>query len=306
MARPEKNLEHAAPETVEELEALKKWWNSHGNVVTIAAIVVLVAVIGVQQYGRMKQSASSEALMSLQQAGSPQALEEIIAGNRSSVVTPLARLRLAALYFEQEQYALALSTYEEFLKKHPKHQMLAVAELGLAHSLEANGKVDEAAEKFRAFVEANPDSYLTTTARLGLGRSLILAGKKDDGKAVLDLLITETAGTRWAAYADELVRAKDRLTIPAAPASTDLSTFFSPEQSPSSILFEPPEDSATVEIPFEGAPVVEATVEEESVQESAPAAEEVPVAEATPEQDTPAAEETPAEEKQVAEEAPAN
>ena len=65
-------------------------------------------------------------------------------------------------------------------------------------------------------------------------RSLILAGKKDEGKKVLDLFITENAGTRWAAYADELIKAKNRLVLPSAPAAADLSTFFSaeaPEQS---------------------------------------------------------------------------
>ncbi len=305
MAKQEKNLDHATPETVEELESLKKWWSAHGNAVTIAMIAILVAVIGVQQYGRMKKRAASETIMTLETARSTQAVEEIIAADKSSVATPLARLRLAAMYFSQEQHALAQSTYEEFLKKHPKHQMAPVAEVGLAHSLEATGKVDEAAEKFRAFVEANTNSYLTTTARLGLGRSLILAGKKDEGKAVLDLLITETAGSRWAGYADELARAKDRLIIPAAPASTDLSDFFSPEQNPAAILVEPPEDSVAVELPVGETPGVEAPVEEAPVEEAAAAAEEAPVGEEAPVQEAPAAKEAPTEETSVVEEPPA-
>ncbi|NLB68819.1 MAG: hypothetical protein GX804_03910, partial [Lentisphaerae bacterium] len=68
----------------------------------------------------------------------------------------------------------------------------------------------------------------------------------DEGKAVLDLLITEKAGSRWAVYADELARAKDRLKIPQIPSTTDLSSFFSPEMSPLQILEEPVDEEASV------------------------------------------------------------
>jgi len=231
MANEDKNLSHAAPETVEELEALKDWWDAHGNKVTIVMIAVLVAVIGFQQYGRWRERAGAKSMSDFDSARTPEALEEIIAADASSAVTPLARLRLAGIYFNDEKFALSQSAYEGFLAKNAKHRFAPVAELGLAHCLEANGQVAEAAEKFRLFAEANPNSFLAPTARLGHGRCLILSGKAEEGKKVLDLFITEKAGTRWAAYADELIRSMDIITIPSAPAPTDLSSFFSAEES---------------------------------------------------------------------------
>lgn len=231
MANEDRNLSHAAPESVEELEALKTWWNSHGDRVTMGVIAVLVAVIGFQQYTRWQSKANTNAMAAFDSARTPEALEQLINDNASKTVTPLARLRLANIYFGEQNYTLAQSAYEAFLSENANHPLADVATVGLAHSLEANGKVEEAAAKFKAFAEAKPDSFLAPMAQIGLGRCLILAGQRDEGKGVLDLFITEKAGTKWASYADELLRAKDRLTIPAAPASTDLSSFFSAEES---------------------------------------------------------------------------
>ena len=232
MAQKEKNLAHATPETVDELEEFKIWWNKHGNAVTIVMVAVLLVVIGVQQFNRWQERRTADAMSRLYMSNSPAELEELIAAGKSKPATALARLRLAGVYYSEGQYELAQGVYRAFLDNSPKHGLAAVAQVGLAHSLEAAGKVDEAAAEFKAFVEANPDSFLTTTARLGLGRSLILAGKKDDGKAVLDLLITEAAGTRWASYADELIKAKDLLAVPTASTGADMMSFFSPELQP--------------------------------------------------------------------------
>jgi len=231
MANEDRNLSHAAPEPIEELEALKSWWNSHGDKVTMVLIAVLVAVIGWQQYGRWHTRTNSRAMSEFDTARTPEALEMLINDNASKTVTPLARLRLASIYFADEKYTLAQSAYEAFLTENANHPMVNVAKMGLAHCLEANGKVEEAAAKFKAFAEENPDSFLTPMALIGQGRCLILAGQRDEGKAVLDLFITEKAGTRWASYADEILRSKDRLSVPVAPASTDLSSFFSAEES---------------------------------------------------------------------------
>lgn len=231
MANEDRNLSHAAPESIEELEALKAWWNSHGDKVTMGLIAVLVVVFGYQQYTRWHEKSSARAMTAFDSARSPEALEQLINDNASKTVTPLARLRLASIYFAEQNYTLAQSAYEAFLTENANHPLVDVATVGLAHSLEANGKVEEAAAKFKAFAEAKPDSFLAPMAQIGLGRCLILADRDDEGKGVLDLFITEKAGTRWASYADEILRDKDRLTIPVAPASTDLSSFFSGEES---------------------------------------------------------------------------
>jgi len=233
MANEERNLSHVTTESLDEIEALKGWWNKHGDKISILAIAVLAVVIGFQQYGRWSVRKNARAMTAYDQAQTPEALEELINENASKTITPLARLRLGSAFFQQEKYALAESVYETFLKETPNHELADIAKVGLAHALEANGLVEEAAEKFKGFTESQPDSFLAPLATIGLGRTLILAGRRDEGKAVLDLFITETAGTRWAAFADEILRSKDRLTVPEVSGSADLSSFF-PVDSPDS------------------------------------------------------------------------
>lgn len=227
MAKEDRNLAHAAPEAIDELEAFKDWWDAHGNKVTIVLIAILALVVGFQQFTRWREKSAERAMSAFDQARTPEALEEIIAADKSSAVTPLARLRLAGVYYSTEKYDLAQSAYEAFLKKNAKHPLADIAKVGLAHCLEAQGKVAEAAAAFGAFADARPDSFLAATARLGQGRNLILAGSHDEGKRILDLFIAEKAGTTWAAQADEIVQAIGRIAIPAPSAPmTDIASLF--------------------------------------------------------------------------------
>lgn len=271
MAKEERNLSHVTTESIDELEALKGLWQTHGDKISMLIIAILATVIAVQQFGRWSARKDARALADYDRARTPEALEELINQNASKVVTPLARLRLAGVFFQQEKYALAESVYETFLKETPTHEFADIAKVGLAHALEANGLVQEAAEKFKAFTEAQPDSFLVPMATIGLGRTLILAGRRDEGKAVLDLFITETAGTRWAAFADEILRSKDRLTVPEVPGTADFSSFFPMEGSePEAIVGEPEAEvemaPATEEPAVENQAVEEPVVDEPAVE----------------------------------------
>ena len=137
MAKEDRNLAHAAPETIDELEAFKDWWDAHGNKVTIVLIAVLALVVGFQQFTRWREKSAERAMSAFDQARTPEALEELIAAGKSAAVTPLARLRLAGVYFAEGKYDLSQSVYDAFLKSNGKHPLADVAKLGLAHCLEA-------------------------------------------------------------------------------------------------------------------------------------------------------------------------
>ena len=263
MAKEEKNLAHAVAETSPELESLKEWWKKHGDKLSYAIIAVLVAIIGFQQYGRYKIRSNAEAFADLETARDPEALEQVIESNKSPAVTAIARLRLGQYYFGEGKYSIAKSAYEAFLKDQPRHPQAEIAKIGLAFCTEAEGNVAAAAELFKAFAEANPDSFLEPMAKVGQGRCLILADKKDEGKAVLDLLIAERAGTKWAAYADDVLRNRNRLVIPKVIDALDISAFLNasnesapaveviaaPVEAPVSVVDEVPATEAAVEVP---------------------------------------------------------
>ena len=294
MAKEDRNLAHAAPETIDELEAFKDWWDAHGNKVTIVLIAVLALVVGFQQFTRWREKSAERAMSAFDQARTPEALEELIAAGKSAAVTPLARLRLAGVYFAEGKYDLSQSVYDAFLKSNGKHPLADVAKLGLAHCLEAQGKVAAAAAAFGAFADARPESFLAPAARLGQGRSLILAGSHDEGKRILDLFIAEKAGTAWAAQADEIVQAIGRIAVPEVSAPTDISSLFeSAVEVPDAAAAEA---AATDEKPAEAAPAEAAPPAAENPAEAAPAAEKPAEAVPAPEAEK-TAEAAPAAEK---------
>lgn len=260
MAIEERNLAHAASETTDELETLKVWWNAHGNQVSTILVVILVVIVGIQQLNRWRDRVAVREMTQFEQAGTAEALEEILASKPNANVSALARLRLAGLYYATEKFELAQSSYEGFLAKHPQHALVDVATMGVAFCLEAQGKVKEAEAAFTAFVEAKPASFLAPMARIGQGRNRVLAKDPAGAKQVLDLVIAEKAGSVWALQADEIVQSMSRLAVPAA-APTDIASLFNMDAPASDAgpevvdVAEEPAAPAAPVAPAEAAPV---------------------------------------------------
>ena len=261
-----KNLSHTTGGTPEELEELKQWWNAHGNAVTIVLCIVLAVVLGARWIRGHREANAARAMAELQQAADVPALEGVIHENRSAAVTDLARLRLAAMHDAAGEFEQAADAYRAFLDASPTHFLADVAAFGLAHCDEALGRVAEAAEAFRKFHETDfPNSSLAPNALIAEARCLILTGTdegKREGRAKLDLVLTQYPATAWADQANEVIQAKDRLTLPATAANEiDLSALLQPA---------------------EPAPAAPAVTSDESKPTDAPAAEPAPEAPVAP------------------------
>lgn len=245
-----KNLAHAREEIPEELELARQWWASHGNAVTIALVVLLAAVLGSRWWKNHAEAKENAAMTALQEASTPDALERIVAQNDSRNATAIARLRLGAVQYAAGNYDLAKSAYSDFAASEPKHPLYDMAAYGIAQCTEALGDVGESIRLFREFGEKFPDSPLAPLARLGEARGLILTGTDEsrrEGKSILDLFLTEHAGSPWAIAADELIRATDRLAVPKpAEATSDIASFLA--SGPAG------EDAAEPETPAQPAP----------------------------------------------------
>ena len=224
-----KNLSHAKEEIPEELELAKEWWASHGNAVTAALVALLAVVLGSRWWTSRVEKRENAAMTALQEAATPDALERVIADNDSRHATAIARLRLGAVQYAAGNYELAKAAYADFVASEPRHPLLDNASYGLAQCAEALGDVVESTRLFREFCEDFPDSTLAPLARIGVARGLILQGTEEsrrEGKAMLDLFLTEHAGEPWAIAADEIIRAHNRLSVPEKPAeSSDIASF---------------------------------------------------------------------------------
>jgi predicted negative regulator of RcsB-dependent stress response len=286
MATDMKNLAHAQGDTPEELENLKAWWNEHGNLVTIVLLVVLAAVVGFKQLSAWRERSQANAMAELRQAADPEALEALVRSAPASVV-PLARLQLGAYYYGRHNYDLALDAYRGIVEDSPDHALAGpLAAVGVAQCEEALGHVEKAAELFAAFAAANTNSYLAPLATIGRARCLVLQGTEESrakGKQILDLFLTESPDTAWAAQADEVIRARNRLSVPAAPAAVDVETLLAGpgEAAPDAAAAAVADALSDPEAPEPEAPA------EKAEPEAAPAPEapapETPAAEPAPE-----------------------
>ena len=121
-----KNLQHAQ-DVPEELEAVKEWWNAHGNIVTIVLVVILVIVLGIRQYRSWRASQTEQQSMALLQAAGPADFETIVQENKSPEMVAIARLHLAAAYYADNKFEMAAGVYRDFLKDTPRHAMADTA-----------------------------------------------------------------------------------------------------------------------------------------------------------------------------------
>lgn len=273
-----RNLSHAQEETPEELALVREWWSAHGNLVTGVLVALLVVVLGARWWKARSDAREEAAMAQLQDAAfSPDALERVIHDGGSRSAAALARLRLGEAQYAAGKYDLAKAAYADFLAAEPGHDLAYVAAYGLAQSEEALGNVAESVRLFREFGGKYAASPLAPLATLGVARGLVLSGTeeaKKESKSILELFLTEHAGEVWAASADELLRAHNRLTVPAAPAAdaaaSDIASFLSgasAPEAPAAPAAEAPAAPAAPEVP------------EASAAPAAPEAPAAPVAE---------------------------
>ncbi|HEY2328309.1 MAG TPA: tetratricopeptide repeat protein [Verrucomicrobiae bacterium] len=136
-----------------------------------------------------------------------------------------ARLQAGALQFGAGNYADAQTQFQSFLTAETGSPLAALARMGVASSLEAQGKLDDALAAYRAVVAGFPDSTDAIVAKFSQGRVLELQGKlseavtfyQDAARSPLAGSLASEAGKRIALIQVKLASAKP--AIKAAPAT---------------------------------------------------------------------------------------
>ena len=84
-------------------------------------------------------------------------------------------LQGAAALYEAGKYPDARAQFQNFLDAHPGSEFAGEAALGVAASLDAQGKAD--ATKYQAVVNSSTDPAIVSAAKFGLGRIAEAQGK---------------------------------------------------------------------------------------------------------------------------------
>jgi predicted negative regulator of RcsB-dependent stress response len=188
---------------IEELENLKNFWGDHGTKITVVLAVVAIAVAGTNMVKSRRQGRLADASAQLGAARSAQDLEAIVADYGATPSAPLALLQLGKTAYDGGDVNQAMTHYETFTQRYAKHDLAAVAEMGLIHCREARGDLDEAEAAFKAFAAANPEHFMTAQALLGQARCLEQLGRFDDARVIFEDLIAARGDTAWGDRASE-------------------------------------------------------------------------------------------------------
>lgn len=141
----------------EQLEAIKKWWKRHNNIITIVLSVILLAISGYKYWNwhqeKVNQQASNayEHMMlsfsNQDNKGVRAYANQLLSDYGDTVYSDAARLTLAKLYVLREKYPRAQQELE-YVATHSKMPVLQqIAQIRLARLLTAEKSYDKALDE---------------------------------------------------------------------------------------------------------------------------------------------------------------
>ena len=210
MTEDRKTPDEAKPEAHhhDELADVKQVIETYGKPVVTGLLVVMIAVGAFQFHANRKQASAQEASRKLSEAQSISDLEDILENHSKSAVAPMALLVAAKLHYQNGNYEIALTKYDDFIRTNPTDRAIPTAQLGRLFCIEARGSDDaltEAAEAYAAFATENPESFLTPQAILGHARCLEQRGQPEAARTIYEDFIAGHSESAWLPQAETLL-----------------------------------------------------------------------------------------------------
>jgi predicted negative regulator of RcsB-dependent stress response len=180
----------------------REWVQSNLNVVLIAigAVVVIVAAIWYFTAGaeRRQQEARELLARAEMEARANQlqdaivALEKLLDDYGSSAAANLGALKLANVYFAQNQFEKAEEMFKTYLDDYLIDEISRYSALeGIAAAQSAQGKFQEAGENYLEVARLNPSAVTYEDNLLSAVENLIKAGDEQGAREAFSLLAEE-------------------------------------------------------------------------------------------------------------------
>jgi tetratricopeptide (TPR) repeat protein len=193
------------------------WLYENRKAVGIITAAVVVVIAGISLYNWKKdndEAKANEALFALPSLVTasgktaqvrPEAFEKIASEYPDTQAADRAELIGAGILFTDGKYVEAQRAFSKFLESHEeKNDLQSQAALGVAASLEAQGKINEAITKYQEVISKYPGENIISPAKLTLARLLETQNKPADAlKLYDDLTRIPNPYDPWAAEAGE-------------------------------------------------------------------------------------------------------
>jgi TolA-binding protein len=211
----------------------KLWpWLEANKTKLIGTATVAVAVVAIYSFVSWRHQeneitagqALTQLLVTPANSATPEQMADsfakLAADYSGTAAAQRAQLQAAADWFTAGRYADAATQFQKALDATPAGPLAATAALGLASSLEAQGKLDEAAAAYRNVTGRYADSAAVAPAKFALGRIAEQQGKFTEASAYYqELAHNNNAGSLASEAALRALEIKSK--IPAAPKTAD-------------------------------------------------------------------------------------
>jgi predicted negative regulator of RcsB-dependent stress response len=134
----------ASPTTRDAAVEAHVFWFRFKNEIVALLVVFILAILGFAGYRFYSDQRNSTAAATLATAKKAQDYQAVIARYPNTPAGASARLLLAQTQHNERNFAASNATLQEFIDKHPNHELIGTARMAVAANLEAMGKIDEA------------------------------------------------------------------------------------------------------------------------------------------------------------------
>jgi predicted negative regulator of RcsB-dependent stress response len=147
--------------------------------ITVAVVVIVAGITAYVYYKEHRETQASEALSSLKPPGTPPAKGgpapaddyiKLAQANSGTGAAARALLIAGGIFFDSNKFVDAQKQFENFLSQYPESPLSSEAMIGVAASLEAQGKKDEAAAKYKELIDRRSGDSVIPQAKSALAR----------------------------------------------------------------------------------------------------------------------------------------
>jgi outer membrane protein assembly factor BamD (BamD/ComL family) len=142
--------------------------------------------------------------------------QQVIAKYSNTPAGASAYLLLAQAQRTEKNFTGSNTTLQEFIAKHPKHELITTARMAMAANFESMGKSDEALLMYQQIVASYSQSYSAPLALISQVHLLKAKNQTDAARQVCEKILTEYRESFWAGEAMRELRTL-KPTQPAPP-----------------------------------------------------------------------------------------
>jgi predicted negative regulator of RcsB-dependent stress response len=202
------------------------WVETNKNRLIAGAAIAVLAIFVIWFVACQRESkeiAAGQALAQAALSGGGQTADiylKVAAQYSGTIAGERAQLQGAAAFFDAGRYADAQAQFQKFLDAHPDSEFSGQAALGVAASIDAQGKTDLAVGSYQRVISISSDAVVVGAAKFGLARIEESQGRLNEALVLYqDVAKTDPNGSLSSEAAMRLMELRSKLPAPT-PAPT--------------------------------------------------------------------------------------